>query len=749
MQCVHWYARPCCTVAALLLCCAVLCCAVLCCATSLVLSGAAERFKSIVAGRQPIEASVGPGATSNGQSSSGRNKRQAAGSFRDHSQQSVTAQGVLINNLPAESAEGSSLPAKLNSLPQHAQQDTVINFTLDSTEFARGQGGLNTQHAQHASAPQHAERRQRSQRAESSTHAGFTTTVSMTARCRHQSPESCNSNSGTVSQYCATVHHSETKSSLSVHASLSPRKLSKAAKHGRQGQVPKQSVLLIDQHDCPPAQLQLQELPTHASPAAAPFPLGTSADLQESPPITTQSPQPVTSHSVKQPVSNIVSSESLSKASSIVAVQQAVSRSSSTVGAEANSLQASQVPQLPKVAGPTQPQQQAQADSCSTPAQPAKRPEPVSSESTAGNNRQASPQAAADREHFESKPSLPAVLREASSETVLTSASQIRARHDGRLGSAQQAAPQAQLVTLTRSDSRSSARCEGQAESSASQPQLASLPRSDSASSARRKLHTDSSAPQLQAAVVPHSDSASNARHGMPVRTSAPQLQLAALSGSDSTSSARRVNPTAPQSQLAAVSGSDGASSARHSMHNMDSCQAQPQLQQQTGPDTSREGGRQQAVASTAGTQPPQLRQEMHSDSKSGLTHINSQSDLAVQQERSQNGCSSSSRHASSQSSYATQQDALQPDRRCRHNLIQPSYSAQQEVMQPEYNSYAGASRAEGLALLQEQSQLALATQGSCSDLSREGLEEDNCRLRRALAAIEQQLGMLRNQQVT
>lgn len=714
------------------------------------LSGAAERFKSIDAGRQPIEVSVGPGATSHGQSSSGKKKSQAAGSFTDHSQQSVTAQGVLINSLPAESAhkssEGSSLPSKFKSLPQHAQQNTVIDFTLDSTEFARGPGGLQTQHAQHASAPQHAERRQRSQRAELSTHAGFTTTVSMTARCMHHSPESCNSNSGTVSQCCATVHHSETKSSLSVHASLSPRKLSKAAKHGRQGQVPKQSVLLIDQHDCPPVQLQLQELPTHVSPAAAPFPLGTSADLQESPPITTQSPQPVTSHSVKQPVSNIVSSESLSKASSIVAVQQAVSRSSSTVGAEANSLQASQVPQLPKGAGPTLPQQQAQADSCST---PAKWPEPVNSESTAGNTRQASPQAAAGREHVESKPSLPAVLRKASSETMLTSASQIRAMHDGRQGSAQHAAPQAQLVTLTRSDGRSSARCEGQAESSASQPQLASLPRSDSASSDRRKLHTDSSAPQLQAAVVPHGDSASNARHGTPVRSSAPQLQLAAVSGSDSTSSARRVHPTAPQSQLAAVSGSDGASSARHSMHNMDSCQAQPQLQQQTGPDTSREGSRQQAAASTAGTQPPQLQQEMHSDSRSGLTHINSQSDLAVQQERSQNGCSSSSRHASPQSSYATQQDALQPDRRCRHNLIQASYRAQQEVIQPEYNSYAGASRAEGLALLQEQSQLALATQGSCSELSREGLEEDNCRLRRALAAIEQQLGMLRNQQVT
>lgn len=57
-------------------------------------------------------------------------------------------------------------------------------------------------------------------------------------------------------------------------------------------------------------------------------------------------------------------------------------------------------------------------------------------------------------------------------------------------------------------------------------------------------------------------------------------------------------------------------------------------------------------------------------------------------------------------------------------------------------------SHARGIALLQEQSQVALGVQPSYDDLSREGLEEDNCRLRCALAAIELQLGVLRNQQV-
>lgn len=57
-------------------------------------------------------------------------------------------------------------------------------------------------------------------------------------------------------------------------------------------------------------------------------------------------------------------------------------------------------------------------------------------------------------------------------------------------------------------------------------------------------------------------------------------------------------------------------------------------------------------------------------------------------------------------------------------------------------------SHARGIALLQGQSQMALGVQPSYDDLSREGLEEDNCRLRYALAAIELQLGVLKTQQV-
>ena len=674
--------------------------------------------------------------------------------------------------MPAESIHVSS-EGKFESLPQDAQLDTLIG-----TELARGQGTLETHQAQRMSAPQPAERRQRSQHAEHSRHPVFTATVSMTAKCRHQSTESCNSNSSIVSHCCATMHHSEVNSSLSIHASVSPRKSSKAVIPGRQGKVAEQSVLLANQHESLPEQLQLQEqlpkqssimtgqhesvpaqlqlqeqlskqssfitgqretgsaqlqlqmqLPTHPSPEAAPVPTGICAGPQGVLPVTMQPPQPVTSHSMQQPMSSIISSKSLSRASSIVAAPQAVSCSSSTVHAEAHSLRASQgeVPRVPQGDGQTQPRQQAEADSCSTPAQPTQRPEPVCSGCNASSMGQPSSQAAAGREPVERKSPLPAVLRRASSETMLTNASQVRAGHGGRLASAQQSAAQAQPATL---------------------------PGSDSTSSARHKMHAESSAPQLRPATLPRSDSASSATHGVQTEGSALQPRLAALAGSDSTSSARRADCTAPQLQPTAVSGSGDASSARHGMHNLDSCQVQPQSQQQAGLDTSREGSRQQAVPSAAGTQRPQLRQEMRIDSSSSSMQVNSQSDIGVQQEVSQLDCSSSSSRPLSQSSCTTQQVALQPNRRSRHKLLQPSYSAQQEVLQPVYSSHHGASRAEGsrdegLALLQEQSQLALATQGSCSELSREGLEEDNCRLRRALAAIEQQLGMIRNQQVT
>ena len=540
---------------------------------------------------------MGPKPVSQAQSSFGRNGRQTAASFTQHIQQPIRAQAMLSNSLPAESihkaSEGSSLLAELKSLPQHAQHNTLIG-----TELARGQGMLEAHHAQRVSASQHAERRQRSQRADHSTHAGFTATVSMTARCTHRSPESCNSNSSIVNQCCATMHSSEVNSSLSIHASLSPRKLSKAVKPGRQGEVAKQSVLPAGQHESVSEKLQLQEqlpkqssimtgqnetrsaqlqlqeqlfkqssfmtgqnetrsaqlqlqeqLPMHASPNAAPVPTVISAGLLGFLPVTTQSPQPVTSHNMQQPVPSIVSSKSLSRASSIVAAQQAVSRSSCTVCAEANSLQVSkdEVPRVPQGAtGPTtHQQQQAEADSCSTPAQPAQRPEPVCSESSASSTGQPSSKAAAGRQPVERKPSLLAVLRRASSETIMTSASQVRAGHDGRLGAAQQAAAQAQLATLPGSDSRSSA------------------------------------------------------RHRVPAESSASQPRLAALAGSGSTSSARHADHTTPQLQLAAVSGSGGASSARHGMQTINSCQVQPQLHQQTGPDTARESRRQQAVSSS------------------------------------------------------------------------------------------------------------------------------------------------------
>lgn len=607
---------------------------------------------------------------------------------------------------------------------------------------------LQSQHAQHDSAPQHAERRQHAQRAEHSMHTGFTATVSMTARCRQQSPESWNSNSSVVSHCCATVHSPEVTSSLSIHASLSPRKVSKAVKHGRQGelasqsalvtdqrhlqeQLPKQSSLVPDQRECVPAKVQLQQqLPKQSSlmpgqrecvPAQVqlqqqllnqssitigqhkPAPSQLHPQLQEqlptqASPYATQSPQPVTSHSVQLQVSRIVSAKSLSRASSIVATQQAVSRSSTTVRADAQSQLDSQRGGR-KLSPPSLSQQQAAASSCTSPVQPAGQLQPVNSESSAGSTGQLSTQPAAGKQPVEPKPSSPAVLRRVSSQTTLTSqvrAGQGRARHDGRgAGRAQPPGPQAEAIAVPCSDSASRATDGSHTEGSgATQPQLTALPRSDSASSALR------------------------------------------------------------------------------SVHHTDSCQAQPQQQQQTDADPSTGGScRQPAAPPTASTQRPQLRNEvgsgsahrpqlqnaMHNGSRSSSMQLNLQSDLGVQQEVSVSplGSSNSTSRLFPQSSFTAPQDSQQPDRLSRQKLLLFSCSAQQDIVaQPECDQDHGVSRAEGLraeglALLQEQSQLALATHGSCSELSREGLEEDNCRLRHALAAIEQQLGMIRNQQVT
>ena len=75
------------------------------------------------------------------------------------------------------------------------------------------------------------------------------------------------------------------------------------------------------------------------------------------------------------------------------------------------------------------------------------------------------------------------------------------------------------------------------------------------------------------------------------------------------------------------------------------------------------------------------------------------------------------------------------------------SSASQGSAKQAQHAQQAGL-YARTVALLQEQSQQALGVQPSYEELSREGLEEDNCRLRYALAAIEQQLGILTHQQV-
>ena len=105
-----------------------------------------------------------------------------------------------------------------------------------------------------------------------------------------------------------------------------------------------------------------------------------------------------------------------------------------------------------------------------------------------------------------------------------------------------------------------------------------------------------------------------------------------------------------------------------------------------------------------------------------------------TQQAVSYAGGSQASQLQRSVSSPGSESSAQQPT---SHTCWSSSNSTQQAV-----------SHARGIALLQEQSQMALGVQPSYDDLSREGLEEDNCRLRYALAAIELQLGVLRNPQV-
>lgn len=682
----------------------------------------ADNFKHINAGYQTVETSVGPTATTEDQSSSDRNARLAAGSFTDHSQQPVEAQGMLSKDLPPESAfkspQGSCLLTECKSLPQGAEQDLVSGHTPDGTEVVRRQRMLQSQHAQHECAPQHAERRQHAQRAGHSIHAGFTATVSMTARCRQQSSETWNSHSSVVSHCCATVHSPEVTGTLSIHATLSPRNGSKAVKHGngRQGELANQSALMTDQHhmqeqlpkqsllmpgqrECVPAQVQLQQqLPNQSfitigqhetTPAQLHSQLQEQLPMQASP-CATHSPQHVASHGVQQQVSRTVSQKSLFRASSIVAAQQAqqaVSRSSSTVRADAHSQLDSQR-KGPKLSRQTLSQKQAEAVSCTSPVQAAEQLEPVCSESSAGSTGQLLSQISAGSRPVEPKLSLPTVLSRVSSQSPLTnpvSAGQGRAWHDGRgAGRTQPPGPQAEL------------------------------------------------------SAVPCNDSTSSARHG-------PHIEGSARHGAHPESIARHEAHTegssAAQLQLTALPRSDSASSTVHSMHHTDSCQAQPQLQQLTDP---------------ASTQGPQLQKGMSSGSRSSSMQVNSQSDLYTQQEVSPPGSSNSIPRLFLQSSFTAQQ----PDRLSRQKLLLATCSAQQDVAaQPECHQDHEVSRAEGLraeglgaeglALLQEQSQLALATQASYSELSREGLEEDNCRLRRALAAIEQQLGMIRNQQVT
>lgn len=174
-----------------------------------------------------------------------------------------------------------------------------------------------------------------------------------------------------------------------------------------------------------------------------------------------------------------------------------------------------------------------------------------------------------------------------------------------------------------------------------------------------------------------------------------------------------------------------------------------PQLQKELQSDST-----QQLLSSTASTQPPQLQKEMrretaHRPQLQKKVRSDSTQRPQLQKEMPED-CSSCSEQPDSQLNLTVPQTASAADRSSslRPTVLQSSYRTLQETLQPDKSEDQGVSRPGGLALLPERSQLALATQGSYSEMSRQGLEEDNCRLRRALAAIEQQLGMIRNQQV-
>ena len=681
----------------------------------------AENLSLLIAGRQTVVASIVPRATRESQSNSGRDQRQAADLVTDHGQQSVKAQGDLSSSLSAESghksSQASSLLTKSKVMPRHSKQDAVAQHGHHGAEVVRGQGISHPQHAQRVPGPQHAEHRQRSQHAQHSMQAGFTATVSMTARCTQQSPESWNSNSSIVSHCSATVHSPEATSSLSIHASLSPRRQSKAVKHGRQEELAKQSATVTAQRECVPAQLpeqlleqlpkqssrvrgqhesgsaQIQLLPMHTSPYGAPFPTHISARLQEDLPDTTAPPQAGASNHVQQPVPLIASAKSLSRAASIVAAQQQAASRSSSTASPGLSRQASQygVPQ-----GATGP----------------------------GN-------------------------------------AQLAASQGQMAQQAQQAASQGQMAALPRSDNASSARCGAPNERTASQPKPVAVPRSHSVSSARH--------------VVPNGDSC---------QAQSEQQTESEVCGP---ASRQRLLPKTQQSQLQNEVSTSSTQRPQLQKHVSTGCTQQPQLQKHVSTVSTQRPELQEQMSigstqrpqlqthvstvstqrpelqeqmSTGSTQRPQLQKNIRSDSASSSMQLGSQLDL---QEVSQPDCSSSSRHTLSHSSHSAQQEVSQPDcsSSSRHALFKPSYSAQrdQDALQPRYSAQQslqpqcsgshGVLRAEGLALLQERSQLALATQGSYSELSRQGLEEDNCRLRQALAAIERQLGMIRNQQVT
>lgn len=704
------------------------------------------------------------------------------------------------------------------------------------------------------------------------------------------SSNSNSTSSSIVNQCSATIHSPEATGHMSIHATLSPKKQSQSARHSRQMQPASYSNAATGQQDlnCISKQLQLQDkLPGQRSSSssssawqqaesctmtpvpcsAAPVHATTSAGLhqgalpravqplqaaevdrleQGAPPqaiqpleaavvqglhqdVLPQALQPlqvVEAQGLHPPDLCIASLAAVTRASSIVNAQRAMSRSASTVINKAapshrQTMSLSGSSAQPMILASSLAAPQVNSVSTQLP-----RSQSVSSTGRPSSACQASHADAGDAQG-QHGPAPQAALRRSSGPQALPAqhANQMVDADDHAGGGEQEAGAEANLAcTLQQQVQRvvSGISAETQELSSHLRAEAGVVPQPKPRQQRQCQLvqEQDSKAlPQLQA--VPHSHEASRARPSAKQANSGSQRPGLSPSASAGSADSSREPDHTKGGSLRPGSVHEGSSRTQQSPQSADGT-AQQQLQRVASSDSSSQRpvlqfkrgaqhsmAQPKSTAQQAGVQPgygssqavSQLKHtaeqtvlQAHCDPQPTepqavlqpgcLTqqaecdyspcHLTQQSVLAsghnAQQAVLNADCSSP--HAARQASlqphplpeldYSSELDCSS-ERMTPQALQQPQLSEQQALseldyspkhespqvsLQHQYSAQHRTSPAEGLALLQEQSQLALAAQGSCSELSREGLEEDNCRLRQALAAIEQQLGMLQNQQV-